>query len=143
MDDQGAMVDAHAFRRAMSLFATGVTVLATDAGEGAPIGMTANAITSVSLNPLLLLVCVEKIANIAPHLLENDGFSLSILNENQADLSDFFAGRWRGASPPRFSFTDWQGGPLLADCVAAVGCRRYQVVEGGDHWIVIGEEIGR
>ena len=130
--------DALAFRRTMGLFATGVAVLATITPENEPIGMTANAIASVSLEPMLLLVCVDKQARIAPHILKNPFFSLSFLNEDQAPLSDLFAGRWKGA-PLDFRFEPWGDTLRLAGCIAAVGCRRYQVLEGGDHWIIIGE----
>jgi flavin reductase (DIM6/NTAB) family NADH-FMN oxidoreductase RutF len=122
----------------MGLFATGVAVLATFTPQGEPIGMTANAITSVSLEPMLLLVCVDKRARIAPHILSYPAFSLSFLHEQQAPLSDLFAGRWKGA-PLDFHFESWGDTLRLAGCIAAVGCRRYQVLEGGDHWIIIGE----
>lgn len=124
----------------MALFATGVAVLAVEGPDGEVTGMTANAITSVSLDPLLLLVCVEKIANIAGLIQDASGFSLSFLGENQQALSDYFAGRWQG-DPPPFEFEPWVGVPLLSGCIAAIGCRRYAVVEGGDHWIVEGEVI--
>lgn len=131
-------LDTLAFRRTMGLFATGVAVLATTTPQGEPIGMTANAIASVSLDPMLLLVCVDKKARIASHLLNNATFSLSFLHEEQAPLSDLFAGRWKGA-PLDFRFEPWGDTVRLADCIAAVGCRQHQVLEGGDHWIVIGE----
>jgi flavin reductase (DIM6/NTAB) family NADH-FMN oxidoreductase RutF len=124
----------------MGLFATGVGVLAVQQPDSKIVGMTANAITSVSLDPLLLLVCVEKVANIAGILLDSPGFSLSFLSDRQEVLSDYFAGRWQG-DPPPFSFETWNGGPLLAGCVAAIGCHTHTVLEGGDHWIVEGEVI--
>lgn len=124
----------------MALFATGVAVLAVEGPDSQVVAMTANAVTSVSLDPLLLLVCVEKIANIAGLLLDAPGFSLSFLSERQQALSDYFAGRWQGEPPP-FAFEQWEGGPLLSGCIAAIGCHRYAVMEGGDHWIVEGEVI--
>jgi flavin reductase (DIM6/NTAB) family NADH-FMN oxidoreductase RutF len=140
LDDIPVSLTSLDYRRAMGLFATGVAVLAVYEPDGRVTGMTANAITSVSLDPLLLLVCVDKMANIASAIINAGGFSLSFLSDQQEALSDYFAGR--GVDPaPAFSFEDWSGGPLLAGCIAAIGCRRYAVVEGGDHWIVEGEVI--
>ncbi len=139
---QDSPLDSRQFRRTMGLFATGVAVLATlrqDNGEA--IGMTANAIASVSLDPMLILICVGKEARIAPHLLQAEGFSLSFLGADQEALSVYFAGLWQGDTPPRFAFEMWHGQPLLVDCIGAVACRRYAVYEGGDHWIVLGEVI--
>lgn len=139
---QDSPLDTRQFRRTMGLFATGVAVLATlrqDNGEA--IGMTANAITSVSLDPMLVLVCVDKKARIAPHLLQAEGFSLSFLGADQEALSVYFAGLWQGDEPPPFTFQMWAGQPLLTGCIGAVACRRYAIYEGGDHWIVLGEVI--
>ncbi len=137
---QDSPLDTRQFRRTMGLFATGVAVLATlrqDNGEA--IGMTANAIASVSLDPMLILVCVDKKARIAPHLLQAEGFSLCFLGADQEALSVYFAGLWQDNEPPPFAFQMWAGQPLLTGCIGAVACRRYAVYEGGDHWIVLGE----
>ncbi|MBN1312211.1 MAG: flavin reductase family protein [Anaerolineae bacterium] len=130
--------DVPAFRRAMGLFATGVTVVATTTPQGEPICMIANAVASLSLDPMLLLVCVDKRANMASHILQAPGFSICILSAEQEALSDYFAGRWRGEPPP-FVLKEWIGGPLLGGCIAGIGCEKVQVYEGGDHWIVIGQ----
>jgi len=134
-------LDTTSYRKTMGLFATGVTVLTTYNAHGEMIGMTANAVTSVSLEPLLLLVCVWKAANIAPHILESNVFALNILAENQRDLSQYFAGLSDGPIP-EFAITEWMGTPYLHGTLAALACHRYEVLEGGDHWIVIGEVIG-
>jgi flavin reductase (DIM6/NTAB) family NADH-FMN oxidoreductase RutF len=128
------------YRHAMGLFATGVAVLAVRGADSQVVGMTANAITSVSLDPLLLLVCVEKVANITAALLVAPTFSLNVLGDQQAALSDYFAGRWEG-DPPPFVFEAWGGYPLLSGSLAALGCRRFAVLEGGDHWIIEGEVV--
>jgi flavin reductase (DIM6/NTAB) family NADH-FMN oxidoreductase RutF len=127
----------------MGLFATGVTVLTVRDGGGQVRGMTANAVTSVSLEPTLLLVCVGKQANIAPALLAAGSFSLSFLPEDRADLSEYFAGLWRdGTPPPGFAWAEWGvNAPRLDACLAAVACRTERVLDGGDHWIVIGEVV--
>jgi flavin reductase (DIM6/NTAB) family NADH-FMN oxidoreductase RutF len=138
--DNELPLESIGFRRLMSRFATGVTVVAVRQPDDTIIGMTANAITSVSLDPLLLLVCVEKVANMAQVLLGADLFTISVLPEDSADLSDYFAGRAQ-ESQPAFEFVRWGGGPLLQGTLAAMGCRRYDVLDGGDHWIILGEVI--
>lgn len=139
MNNQPSALDTGLYRRTMGLFATGVTVLLTRTAKGEPIGMTANSLTSVSLNPLMLLVCVAKNANIVEHLLNAEWFSISILCEEQAALSDYFAGIYAGAEPPEFTFEDWNGGLRIINAAGAIGCKRGEVIEGGDHWIVLGE----
>lgn len=132
--------DSGGFRRTMGLFATGVTVLAVERG-GVVHGMTANAVTSLSLDPLLILVCVGKQTRTAALLGHVDGFALNILREDQEDLSVFFAGLWGEAPPPPFQFVPWEGGPRLMGCLASIGCRKHQLLEGGDHWIVVGRVV--
>lgn len=133
-------VDELEFRRTMGQFATGVAVLAVRAPDGEIIGMTANAITSVSLDPMLVLICVDKRANICRVLEAVDRFTLSFLSETQEPLSHYFAGLWNPEMPaPGFNFSDWEGGPRLAGTLGAVGCRHYDILDGGDHWIVLGE----
>lgn len=133
-------VDPRAYRNVIGSFATGVTVIAAGEGEGFH-GMTANAVTSLSLEPLLVLVCVGKKARMADHLKQETGFSINVLRREQEDLSTYFAGAWPAETPPAFKFTPWHGGPLLEDCVAALGCELHEIIEGGDHWIFIGHVI--
>lgn len=133
-------IDTWAFRKTMGLFATGVTVVAAEA-NGKIFGMTANAIASLSLEPPLVLVCVDKKAHLMDYLRNSDGFSISILNENQEDLSRFFANMWDKPEPPNFTFVPWVGGPRLKDTLGAIACKINEFLEGGDHWIVIGQVI--
>jgi flavin reductase (DIM6/NTAB) family NADH-FMN oxidoreductase RutF len=133
-------VDSRAFRNTIGLFATGVTVMAVEV-DGEIYGMTANAVTSVSLEPLLVLVCVQKEAHLMSFLRQAEGFSINILNEQQQNLSNFFANIWPEAEPPPFTFTPWAGGPRLAGSIGAIACRTKEILEGGDHWIVLGEVI--
>lgn len=134
-------VDQRAYRRAMGAFATGVTVIGTEV-EGQFHGMTANAITSVSLDPLLLLVCVGKDTHCANQIQQSGGFSVNILSQDQADLSSYFANMWASdAPPPTFTFESWPGGPRLADCAAALGCALHATYDGGDHWIIVGRVV--
>jgi flavin reductase (DIM6/NTAB) family NADH-FMN oxidoreductase RutF len=130
-------IDAYLFRQTIGLFATGVTVIATEDG-GEIHAMTANAVTSVSLDPLLVLVCVGKRARMAEHLTLEKGFSINILREDQKALSNYFAGVWKEENAPPFRFIHWDGKPRLEGCLAALGCECYKTIDGGDHWIVIG-----
>ncbi|MCB0210229.1 MAG: flavin reductase family protein [Anaerolineae bacterium] len=133
---QTTSVTPRAYRDVMGLFATGVTVVAAQV-EGKIHGMTANAITSVSLDPLLILVCVQKDAAIAKILQETNEFSMSILNEDQEQLSNFFAGIWpEGADPPPFGFEPWHNGGRLQGAMGALACKIDKFLDGGDHWII-------
>jgi flavin reductase (DIM6/NTAB) family NADH-FMN oxidoreductase RutF len=134
------VIEAREFRRTVGHFATGVTVIATEA-EGGIRAMTANAFTSLSLDPPLVLVCVGKTAQMAATLRAALGFSVNMLAEAQQDLSTYFAGSWKQRDPPPFSFTRWEGGPRLDGCTAAVGCSVETIHEGGDHWIVVGRVL--
>jgi len=135
------VIDSQAFRNTIGLFATGVTVVAVEVdGEG--YGMTANAVASVSLEPMLALVCVQKEAHLMNFLRQADGFSINILSEQQQDLSSYFAHMWPDPEPPPFTFIPWLGGPRLEGTLGAIACRTREFLEGGDHWIVIGQVIG-
>ncbi len=128
------------FRKVMGLFAAGVTVIAAREGDEIH-GMTANAVTSVSLDPLLVLVCVDKRARMNRFLESAGGFSINILSEDQEALSRYFAGSWKPTLPPEFRFLPWQGGPRLVGCVGAAGCAIDRTIEVGDHRIVLGRVI--
>jgi flavin reductase (DIM6/NTAB) family NADH-FMN oxidoreductase RutF len=131
-------IDPRTYRTVVGQFATGVTVIATEA-EGQAHGMTANSFTSLSLDPLLVLFCVDKRAKMGELMLQARGFSVNMLREDQEALSNYFAGSWKQPAPPPFRFVTWEYGPRLEGCQAALDCAVFQIVEGGDHWIVIGE----
>lgn len=133
-------IDPKVFRKHLGQFPTGVSVVATDVG-GEVHGMTAGSITSLSLNPLLMIFCVDKRAKMAEILERARGFSINVLREDQQALSTYFAGGWKQSQAPPFRFVPWDGGPRLEGCAAAIGCRLHQTLEGGDHWIVLGEVI--
>jgi flavin reductase (DIM6/NTAB) family NADH-FMN oxidoreductase RutF len=130
-------IDQRAFRQTVGLFATGVTVIATEI-RGDVHAMTANAVTSLSLDPLLVLFCVGKHARTAALVREAPGFSINILREDQEALSTYFAGFWREAAPPPHRFVPWEGLVRLEGTAGVIGCAVHDIVEGGDHWIVIG-----
>jgi flavin reductase (DIM6/NTAB) family NADH-FMN oxidoreductase RutF len=133
-------LDKKSFRQVVGQFPTGVTVVATEV-DGKVHGMTANAITSLSLEPLTMLFCVGKKTKMAEFIRRAEGFSVNILREDQQALSTYFAGGWKQETPPPFRFVPWTGGPRLEGCAAAIGCKRAELIEGGDHWIVLGEVV--
>ena len=135
-------VQPREFRNTIGLFATGVTVISVVHDDDELHAMTANAVTSLSLEPPLVVFCLAKRARMVDELKRANGFAINILREDQQPLSDYFAGRRSGPTPPPFRFVAWQGGPRLEGCIAAVGCRLVECLEGGDHFIVVGEVIG-
>jgi 3-hydroxy-9,10-secoandrosta-1,3,5(10)-triene-9,17-dione monooxygenase reductase component len=132
-------IDPRTLRQALGQFATGVTVIAMEVDDSLR-ALTANSFTSVSLDPPLVLFCLGKGTRAGRHIERVTGFSVNILRDDQQDLSAFFAGLWHGEPPP-FSFQPWQGGPRLEPCLAAIGCERHAVYDGGDHWIVVGRVV--
>ena len=133
-------IDPKAFRRTVGQFVTGVTVIAADI-DGAVRAMTANAFTSLSLDPPLVLFCVAKKAHLGQLIHQADGFSVNILTLEQQPLSAYFSGGWKEPDPPPFTFDPWQGGPMLSGVAAALGCSVETIHEGGDHFIVVGRVL--
>ena len=130
--------DPKHYRRVMGQFPTGVTVILTQVDEEVH-GMTANAVTSLSLDPLLLILCVDKKAHMAELLQQGGTFTVNILRDDQELLSRYFAGGARhGMTPPAFHFVPWQATLRLEGCLAALACEIQELLEGGDHWIVVG-----
>ena len=126
------------FRAVMGHFTTGVTVVTatTDAG---PVGMTANAVCSLSLDPLLLLVCFANDARTLPPIRVHRRFGVNVLAAGQAGLARLFASK----APEREKFagvahTVHDGIPVIEGVLAWVGCRLEQLIPGGDHTIGIG-----
>ena len=96
-------IDSRTLRQTVGRFVTGVTVIAIDV-EGEIRAMTANSFTSLSLDPPLVLFCLGKDTKAGRHIHSAPGFSVSILREDQRDLSSYFAGGWApDAIPPPFS----------------------------------------
>ena len=136
-------VDARLYRDAIGRFATGVTVIAVDDGRE-PRGMTANAVTSVSLAPVLLLVCVARSARSHQALADARCFGLSVLAADQRELSDYFARSSADAEEPMGGWpyrTGSTGAPILEGALAWFECRVTDWLPGGDHSIVVGEVV--
>ena len=117
-------------------FATGVTVVTT-VHEGSIRGMTASAFMSVSLNPPLVLVSVDKRANLHSMLAPGKHYGVSILKADQAEYSQHFAGFGAADLQPEFVWVD--GVPLLKDVLAHLIARVVDAHEAGDHTLFIGE----
>ncbi len=133
-------LDPRTFRQIVGQFPTGVAVVATEV-SGEIHGMTANAVASLSLDPMMMLFCVAKRAKMADLMQQAQVFSINFLREDQQALSTYFAGGWKEAKAPPFRFVAWDGGPRLEGCAAAIGCQLSKIFEGGDHWIVLGEVV--
>lgn len=129
--------DAAQFRQLMGRFATGITVVTCRDGDGHLHGMTANSLTSVSLAPPLLLICVDHRASMRAPLLATGSFSVNVLEQHQEALSRRFAGK----HDDRFDGIGYTSGalghPLLDGALAQAECVVDRVVEAGDHSIVI------
>jgi len=128
-------VDPREFRRTMGLFATGVTVITTRADNEVH-GMTANAVTSVSLDPLLVLVCIDNHARMRALITTAGRFAINILSERQQHLSGHFAGR--KAPDLEVAFAEVAGVPTLSGSLASLVCTVDRLIEAGDHIVVFG-----
>jgi flavin reductase (DIM6/NTAB) family NADH-FMN oxidoreductase RutF len=132
-------LDSDSFRSALGRFASGVTVITACGPDGADYGMTASAFSSVSLDPPLILVCVEKIASMHDAIVGCGHFVVNILASTQENLARRFAAE----DGDRFAGVGFSRGvesvPILDDALATLECRRTSTFEGGDHVIVVGE----
>lgn len=127
-------------RDALGCFATGVTIITTLDADGAPIGLTANSFTSVSLDPPLVLFSLAKTSANLDTFTAAGRFAVNVLHIGQQPLSNRFASR----EVARFEGVDWsirteRGSPVLAGALAAFDCRTHAVHEGGDHLMFVGE----
>ena len=126
------------FRSVMGRFATGVTVVTATTPEG-PVGMTANAVCSLSLDPVLLLVAFDNDARTLRVVRETGRFGVNVLSAGHEDLARLFASK----KPEREKFagvphTVHDGIPVIEGALAWVGCRLERLIPGGDHTIGIG-----
>jgi flavin reductase (DIM6/NTAB) family NADH-FMN oxidoreductase RutF len=139
----GKSLDRAEFRRAMGGFATGVTIITLDL-DGEIHGMTANAFASVSLDPLLVLVCVDHNARTHAHLHSKKRFGINVLSEDQRAISEYYARPARThehaeeEAGARFDRTR-HGTPMLHGALAYLECRLHSAEEAGDHTIFIAE----
>ena len=134
-----------AFRQAMSSFPTGVTVVAVACPDGSMHGLTVNSFTSVSLDPMLVLICLDQ-ASRGAGLIERAGaFVVNVLSAGQQDISRWFANPHRPAGSTMFDGVPFEPGvtgcPVLVDAAASFECRLRQSHRAGDHLILLGEVV--
>jgi flavin reductase (DIM6/NTAB) family NADH-FMN oxidoreductase RutF len=136
--------DPDALRTAMRLFPTGVTVV-TSGREQRAEGMTANAVLSVSLDPLLFLVSVHEDARLNPRIREVGYFAASILADDQEGLSRLFASAERSSGLQAVHSLGGgygtTGAPLASGCLAVIECELEAVYPGGDHDLFLGRVV--
>ncbi len=135
-------VSASDFRKAMGCFATGVTVISVDE-DGEVHGMTANAFTAVSLDPVLVLVCVDHRARTHAHLHARKRFGVNVLRSDQQAISEYYARSAETHQHPEAAGACFdrtaQGTPVLQGALAYLECRLHSTQTAGDHTIFIAE----
>ncbi|MFT4065451.1 flavin reductase [Paraburkholderia sp.] len=133
--------DVAGFRRALGAFVTGVTVVTTLQPDGSPRGFTANSFTSVSLDPPLILVCIAKTASSHAVFSATHRFAVSVLAEDQKHVSGVFASK----AADKFEQVRWSarktGAPVMDGAAASFDCTTHDVVDAGDHIILIGRVV--
>jgi flavin reductase (DIM6/NTAB) family NADH-FMN oxidoreductase RutF len=135
-------IEKDLFRRVMGSFASGVTVVTTQEPGGEPRGFTASALSSLSMEPRQLLVCVNNLSATLTTIREVAAFAVNIMASEQQAI----AGRFAARSGDKFAGVAWEPGalgmPILAGSLAYAECRLAATYPGGDHTILVGEVIG-
>lgn len=141
MPAENSEFDPRAFRRALGNFATGVTVITARDSNGRQVGVTANSFNSVSLDPPLVLWSIDKRSTSHTVFEAASHFAVNVLAADQIDLSNNFA----RPKDDRFAGLECEvgagGAPILQDCSARFHCEKYQQLDGGDHWILVGKVL--
>lgn len=134
-------VSADEFKNALRLWASGVTVVTTQSEQYGVQGMTVSAFSSVSVNPPLVLVCINTNADTGDGLFASGSFAVNVLSTEQQNTSNQFAGG--SSQEQRFADNAWStlktGAPILNDSLMSLDCTVVEKVQAGTHWIVIGE----
>ena len=132
---------AETFREACAKFATGVAVATVRASDGTPHGLTVSSFTAVSIEPPLILVCIDYACTFLEHFRASTHFGVNVLAEPQRELSVIFAEKPEG----RFNGVDWysspSGVPLLQNCLTNIECRVSSIIEAGDHAIFLAQVV--
>jgi flavin reductase (DIM6/NTAB) family NADH-FMN oxidoreductase RutF len=134
-------VNADEFRNGLKLWASGVTVVTANSESQGLKGMTATSFSSVSLDPPQILVCLNQNTDTSAAVLEQKRFAVNILNSEQQNVSNQFAGG--SSQQERFANAAWEAGdngvPLLTEALASLECSVVEQVLAGTHWVIIGE----
>ncbi len=141
--EAGTVVDARSFKETLSHWATGVTIVTAMAGEK-PAGITANSLTSLSVDPPQVLISVNKRLLTHRAIINTDAFAVNILREDQVEWGKRFAGLVPEAED-RFAGIETHyavtGSPILSDALAWMDCRVRHMYDGDDHTIFVGEVV--
>jgi flavin reductase ActVB len=138
MADRTHKLDPTAFRSALARFPSGVTIVTTRSEAGTPHGFTASSFAALSLDPPLVLVCLDRDATCFPVFMAAERFVVNIVTPAHAELAVKFATKGENKfAHGSFEF-DEDGHPLLPDAAAVIRCELEQAVPGGDHVILIG-----
>jgi flavin reductase (DIM6/NTAB) family NADH-FMN oxidoreductase RutF len=138
-DSSTAGVSAACFRHVIGHFATGVTVITTIGPDGDPVGTTASAVTSLSLDPPLILVCLDRASATLAALIAHGAFAVNVLGARQQPLSANFARRGLAAAWPGVRHRRGPtGSPRLDGVLASLECTVEHRIAGGDHEIIVG-----
>ena len=133
-------VGADDFKKAMQLWASGVTVVTTYSEKLGIQGMTVTAFSSVSVNPPQVLVCINESADTGTGIQESQCFAVNVLSSAQQDVSNQFAGG--SSQKQRFENTPWTSGitgsHILNDSIMSLECKVIEKIHAGTHWIIIG-----
>lgn len=134
------MFEAREFRSVMSSFATGVTIATAGLADGSRVGITVNSFTSVSLDPPLVMFCIDKRAMSLPVFKEASGYAINVLTVQQEHIARAFAVPGQGQERWTHGvFTEGSNGaPLLEGALATIDCAHYAQHEGGDHVLLVG-----
>ena len=132
------MVTTDLFRQVLGNWGSGVTIVATPGRDGKPYGLTVSAFSSVSLDPPLILVCLDNRISGLQSFRDSGKFGVSILSEDQTELSTLFAKK-DSQRPAELYFTGRTGVPLINGALATLECKIQAIYAGGDHQILVGE----
>jgi flavin reductase (DIM6/NTAB) family NADH-FMN oxidoreductase RutF len=132
-------VEKAEFRQALGHFAAAVTVVTTVRDDDVPAGITVTAFSSLSLEPPLVLVCIDKRARLHDQFQMERSFAVNILADDQEGVSRRFA----QSEPDQFREIGWNpgpmGAPIIQGCICSIECRVVDLLPGGDHTIIVGE----
>ena len=126
------------FRKVVGNFATGVTVVTTQTHDRSPYGLTVNSFTSVSLDPILVLVCLDNRLSGLDAFSQGGKFAVNILSEDQKDICKHFATRGTDRSAAAY-ITGKTGVPVLESTLARMECEVTAIYPAGDHKVLLGE----
>ena len=135
-------MESEEFKRILGHWGSGVAIVASCHEDGSPCGLTANAVASVSLNPALVLVCIERTADTHDCVKNTGFFSVNVLDSGQERLARRFSAWELGSKFEGIAFhRETSGAPVLDEALAWVDCRVSAQHDGGDHSIFVGEVL--